>query len=93
MSAVRIKKGDTVKVIAGKDKGKTGKVMSVNAKNHTALVKMIWDHARQTEKAVYDADEELTAETKLARAKYEFLYREAKLRKVHGHIQSSVFGK
>ena len=28
MSAVRIKKGDTVKVIAGKDKGKTGKVMS-----------------------------------------------------------------
>lgn len=38
MSAVRIKKGDTVKVIAGKDKGKEGKVMSVNAKNHTALV-------------------------------------------------------
>ena len=55
--------------------------------------KMIWDHARQTEKSVYDADEELTAETKLARAKYEFLYREAKLRKVHGHMQSSVFGK
>ena len=26
MSAVRIKKGDTVKVIAGKDKGKEGKV-------------------------------------------------------------------
>ena len=38
MSAVRIKKGDTVKVIAGKDKGKEGKVLSVNAKNHTALV-------------------------------------------------------
>ena len=28
MSAVRIKKGDTVKVIAGKDKGKEGKVLS-----------------------------------------------------------------
>ena len=27
MSAVRIKKGDTVKVIAGKDKGKEGKVV------------------------------------------------------------------
>lgn len=27
MSAVRIKKGDTVKVIAGKDKGKEGKVL------------------------------------------------------------------
>lgn len=48
MSAVRIKKGDTVKVIAGKDKGKTGKVMSVNAKNHTALVEgvnMVTKHA------------------------------------------------
>ena len=43
--------------------------------------------------AVYDSDDELTAETKLARAKYEFLYREAKLRKVHGRMQSSVFGK
>ena len=36
MSAVRIKKGDTVKVIAGNDKGKTGEAMSVTAKNHTA---------------------------------------------------------
>ena len=27
--------------------------------------KMIWDHARQTEKAVYDADEELTAKRSL----------------------------
>ena len=49
MSAVRIKKGDTVKVIAGKDKGKEGKVMSVNAKNHTALVEgvnMVTKHAK-----------------------------------------------
>jgi large subunit ribosomal protein L24 len=38
MSAVRIKKGDTVKVIAGKDKGATGKVKSVNASKHTAVV-------------------------------------------------------
>ena len=49
MSAVRIKKGDTVKVIAGKDKGKEGKVMSINAKNHTALVEgvnMVTKHAK-----------------------------------------------
>ena len=49
MSAVRIQKGDTVKVIAGKDKGKEGKVMSVNAKNHTALVEgvnMVTKHAK-----------------------------------------------
>ena len=30
MSMNKIKKGDTVKVIAGKDKGKEGKVLSVN---------------------------------------------------------------
>ena len=31
MSAMKIKKGDTVKVIAGKDKGKEGKVLAVNS--------------------------------------------------------------
>ena len=49
MSAGRIKKGDTVKVIAGKDKGKEGKVMSINAKKHTALVEgvnMVTKHAK-----------------------------------------------
>ena len=45
-----------------------------------------WDHARQTEQAVY----EVVAETQLAKAKYQFLYQEAKLRNVRGHIQSSV---
>ena len=33
MSAMKIKKGDTVKVIAGKDKGKEGKVLAVNVKD------------------------------------------------------------
>lgn len=31
MATSKIKKGDTVKVITGKDKGKEGKVLSVNA--------------------------------------------------------------
>ena len=49
MSAVRIKKGDTVKVIAGRDKGKEGKVLSINAKKHTAIVEgvnMVTKHAK-----------------------------------------------
>ena len=49
MSAVRIKKGDLVKVIAGKDKGKEGKVLSINAKKHTAIVEginMVTKHAK-----------------------------------------------
>ena len=33
MSTMKIKKGDTVVVIAGKDKDKEGKVVSVDQKN------------------------------------------------------------
>jgi large subunit ribosomal protein L24 len=35
---LNIKKGDTVKVIAGDSKGKTGSVLSVDADKNTALV-------------------------------------------------------
>ena len=38
MSMLKIKKGDTVKVIAGKDKDTEGKVLSVDAKNHKVVV-------------------------------------------------------
>ena len=38
---LRIKKDDQVKVIAGKDKGKTGKVMMVFPKKQRALVERI----------------------------------------------------
>ena len=41
MSAMKIKKGDTVKVIAGKDKGKEGKVLAVNVKDNTVIVEGI----------------------------------------------------
>ncbi len=41
MSTMKIKKGDTVKVIAGKDKDKEGKVIAVNKKNNTLLVEGI----------------------------------------------------
>ncbi len=41
MSMAKIKKGDTVKVIAGKDKDKEGKVISVDKKNHKVLVEGI----------------------------------------------------
>ena len=38
MATMKIKKGDMVKVIAGKDKDKAGKVIAVNHKNGTVLV-------------------------------------------------------
>ena len=34
----KIKKDDLVKIIAGKDKDKTGKILSVNTKKNTVLV-------------------------------------------------------
>ena len=49
MSAVRIKKGDTVKVIAGKDKGKEGKILHVDRKNNRVIVEgvnMISKHTK-----------------------------------------------
>ncbi len=38
MATTKIKEGDLVKVIAGKEKGKEGKVLSVDAKNNKVLV-------------------------------------------------------
>lgn len=49
MSTMKIKKGDTVKVIAGKDKDKEGKVISVDMKNSKVLVEginMITKHTK-----------------------------------------------
>ena len=46
---LKIKKGDTVKVIAGKDNGKEGKVVSVDQKNGKVVVEginMITKHAK-----------------------------------------------
>ena len=48
MSTMKIKKGDTVKVIAGKDKDKEGKVLSVDKKNGKVVVEgvnMVTKHA------------------------------------------------
>ncbi len=41
MSTLKIKKGDNVKVIAGKDKDKEGKVLSIDRKNGRVLVEGI----------------------------------------------------
>ena len=49
MSGIRIKKGDLVKVIAGKDKGKEGKVVAINHKKNTVIVEganMITKHTK-----------------------------------------------
>jgi hypothetical protein len=41
MATLHIKKGDTVYVLAGDDKGKTGRVLSVLAKENRAIVEGI----------------------------------------------------
>lgn len=49
MASLKIKKGDTVQVIAGKDKGTEGKVISVDPKNHKVVVEgvgMITKHTK-----------------------------------------------
>ncbi len=49
MATLKIKKGDLVKVIAGKDKDKEGKVIAINRKKNTVLVEginMITKHTK-----------------------------------------------
>ena len=49
MATSKIKKDDQVQVIAGKDKGKTGKVVSVDVKNKKVLVEgvnMVTKHVK-----------------------------------------------
>ena len=49
MSTMKIKKGDMVKVIAGRDKDKEGKVMAINHEANTVIVEgvnMITKHTK-----------------------------------------------
>ena len=49
MASLKIKKGDTVQVIAGKDKGTEGKVILVDAKNGKVVVEganMVTKHTK-----------------------------------------------
>jgi large subunit ribosomal protein L24 len=51
MSALKIKKGDKVVVLAGRDKGKRGEVIEIRPKEHRALVRgvnMVRRHQRQS---------------------------------------------
>jgi len=52
MSKMKIKKGDTVRVITGKDKGKEGKVLVVDKKNERVVVEgvnMITKHSKPSQ--------------------------------------------
>lgn len=51
--AARIKKGDVVVVISGGDKGKTGKVLEIDAKHDRVIVEginRVWKHLRKSER-------------------------------------------
>ncbi|MEJ6400232.1 YaaL family protein [Nicoliella lavandulae] len=51
-----------------------------------------WSRAQETQNAISEVDGEVLAQTQLARCKYLYLYREARIRNVHNNrIQSSVF--
>ena len=48
----KIKKGDLVKIITGKDKDKTGKILAVNTKKNTVLVEgcnMVTKHTKPSQ--------------------------------------------
>jgi large subunit ribosomal protein L24 len=41
MQAMRLKKGDTVKIIAGREKGKTGKILKIDSEKHKLFVEKL----------------------------------------------------
>lgn len=50
MASMKIKKGDMVKVIAGRDKDKEGKVIAVNKKTtHSSLKALTWLPSMQSQ--------------------------------------------
>ena len=52
--AMRIKKGDTVMVITGRDKGKTGKVLDVLADKNRLVVEgvnRVWKHIKPSQRS------------------------------------------
>lgn len=53
---LHVKSGDTVVVIAGNDKGKTGKIESVNRKMHQVLIKGV--NVKRSQKKNQDGDME-----------------------------------
>lgn len=52
MSGIKVKKGDTVRVIAGKDKGKEGKILVVNQKKNTVIVEGVNMVSKHTKPSV-----------------------------------------
>ena len=48
MATIKIRKGDTVKVIAGRDKGKTGRVLEVVSEKERVLVEGVMMMKRHT---------------------------------------------
>lgn len=45
---IQVRKGDNVKVLAGKDAGKSGRVLSINAKKNTVVVEHVGIIKRHT---------------------------------------------
>ena len=52
--AQNLKTGDTVKVISGDNKGKTGKIVKMDIKNHKAMVEGIGVRERHPKKTQFN---------------------------------------
>src|SRR5438128_661504 len=64
MKNLKIKKGDTVKIVAGKDKGKTGKVEKVFPKENRILVTGINQYKRHLKARSQNQPSEIVTITK-----------------------------
>ena len=105
MSSMKIKKGDTVRVIAGKDKDKEGKVLAVNKKDGKVLVEGVnmpvsYTHLDVYKRQGYSAvqvgfvDKKEKIVTKDKSGKKEIAHRNGVTRAEKGHFdKAGVSGK
>lgn len=61
---MKIIKGDSVKVVAGKDKGKIGKVMKVYSKDNKVLVENVNQYKRHLKKRSQNEESQIITLTK-----------------------------
>ena len=52
--AQNLKTGDTVKIISGDNKGKTGKIIKMNVRNHKAMIEGIEVRERHLKKTQFN---------------------------------------
>lgn len=82
-------------MLFGRQKNRVAQLRNQRLLNAIYDTKASWDHAKETERAVYEANvsSELRDRTKIQEQKYLYLYKIARKYKVHGQLNHGVISR